>query len=373
MSPVPLLDLKAQYAAIQDEINEALLRVIREQRFILGPEVEGLETEIAAYVGVRHAVGVSSGSDALLMSLMALGVGPGDEVITTPYSFFATAGAIARCGARPVFVDIDPGTFNLDPGQVVARLGPRTRAFLPVHLFGRCAAVEALAAAGPDLPLVEDAAQAIGAERNGKRAGALGHAGCFSFFPSKNLGGYGDAGMITTDDPDLARRLRAMRVHGQPDRGQYVHETVGGNFRLDALQAAVLRVKLRHLEAWTAARRRHAGQYRALLHEAATDHQVVLPREEDPGARDVYNQFVIRVPDRDGLKRHLAACGIGCAVYYPLGLHQQPCFAQLGLGAGDFPASEAAARQSLALPIYPELTEAQIAEVADRILYFLRS
>jgi dTDP-4-amino-4,6-dideoxygalactose transaminase len=366
MSPVPLLDLKAQHRSIQHEIEEAVLNTVRQQRFILGPEVEAFEAELAAYVGVRHAIGVSSGTDSLLMALSALEVSRGHEVVTTPYSFFATAGSIVRCGARPIFVDIDPLTYNIDPAQLAACLTPRTRALLPVHLFGRCAPVPALTAAGGGLPIVEDAAQALGAELGGRRAGSLGRVGCFSFFPSKNLGGYGDGGMLTTDDDTLAARLRALRVHGQSGSQRYVHELVGGNFRLDALQAAVLRVKLRHLERWTAARRANAARYRARFTAAGA--AVGLPPEDAPGGRDVYNQFVIRVRDRDGLQRHLAANGIGCAIYYPKGLHAQPCFADLGYREGDFPVAETAARESLALPIYPELEETQLAEVVDRVV-----
>jgi dTDP-4-amino-4,6-dideoxygalactose transaminase len=369
-SPIPLLDLRAQYRAIQGEIDAALLGAVREQRFILGPEVEALEAEIARYVGSTAAVGVSSGSDALLLSLLAIGIGPGDEVITSDYSFFATAGSIVRCGARPVFVDIDPATYNMAPDQVASKVGPRVRALIPVHLFGRCAAVDEIATAAPGVPMIEDAAQAIGAELGGRRAGSLGLLGCFSFFPSKNLGGYGDGGLISTSDPTLAERIRALRVHGQSGKARYLHELVGGNFRLDALQAAVLRVKLRHLEGWTRSRREHADRYRQLF--AASGADVVLPPEEAPGCRDVFNQFVIRVRDREGLRRRLQERGIGCAVYYPLGLHAQPCFADLGYREGDFPAAEAAARESLALPIYPELTDSQIAEVVEQVSDFLR-
>ena len=368
--PVPLLDLKAQYATIQHEIDEAVLAVVREQRFILGPQVEAFEAELAAYVGTRHGVGVSSGSDAILVALTALGIGAGDEVITSAYSFFATAGSIVRCGARPVFVDIEPATYNLDPAQVAARVTSSTRAILPVHLFGRCADMAGLTAAAPGIPVVEDAAQAIGAEHRGKRAGALGQAGCLSFFPSKNLGGFGDGGMVTTDDAALAARARSLRAHGQSEHQRYVHELVGGNFRLDALQAAVLRVKLRHLEEWTAARRGHAARYRALFAEAGG--AVVLPPDDAPGCRDAYNQFVVRVADRDGLVRHLAEHGVGCAVYYPRGLHAQPCFADLGCREGDFPAAEAAARESVALPVYPELTAAQQEEVVGRVTEWTR-
>jgi dTDP-4-amino-4,6-dideoxygalactose transaminase len=370
-SPIPLLDLKAQLESIRPQVERAVLGVISEQRFILGPEVGALEREVAAYTGATHAVGVSSGTDALLLTLTALGVGRGDEVVTSAYSFFATAGSIARLGARPVLVDIDPNDFNLDPAAAAARISPRTRAVLPVHLFGRCAAVEQLREAAPDLPIVEDAAQAIGARRRGIFAGALGTAGCLSFFPSKNLGAYGDGGMITTDDAELAQRLRALRVHGQARRGGYQHELLGGNFRLDALQAAVLRVKLPHLERWTEARRANAARYRRLFEEAEAP--VVLPPRDEPGCRDVYNQFVIRVAGgrRDGLAAHLKERQIGCAIYYPRGLHQQPCLASLGHREGDFPHTEAAARESLSIPVYPELGQRQQERVVGAVCEFL--
>jgi dTDP-4-amino-4,6-dideoxygalactose transaminase len=369
--PIPLLDLKAQLETIRPEVERAVLGVISEQRFILGPEVEGLEREVATYTGTAHAVGVSSGTDALLLTLMALGVGPGDEVVTSAYSFFATAGSIARLGARPVLVDIDPADFNLDPAAVAAHLSPRTRAILPVHLFGRCAAVERLREAAPDLPVVEDAAQAIGARRGGIAAGALGTAGCLSFFPSKNLGGCGDGGMITTEDPKLAHRLRALRVHGQERRGAYQHDLLGGNFRLDALQAAVLRVKLPHLERWIEARRANAARYRRLFADSGAP--VVLPPDDGPECRDVYNQFVIRVSGgrRDALAARLKERRIGCAIYYPRGLHQQPCLASLGYRDGDFPHTEAAARESLSIPVYPELDEGQQQRVVAAIGEFL--
>jgi dTDP-4-amino-4,6-dideoxygalactose transaminase len=365
MPPIPLLDLKAQYATIRPQVERAVLRVLQDQRFILGPEVEAFERAVADHVGAGAAVGVSSGSDALLLALLALGVGPGDEVITSAYSFFASAGSISRTGATPVLVDIDPRTYNIDPEQAAARIGPRTRAIMPVHLFGRCAETERLQAAAPDLPLVEDAAQAIGARRGGRRAGAIGAVGCLSFFPSKNLGGCGDGGMLTTSDEELARRLRALRVHGQLSGRRYQHDLVGGNFRLDALQAAVLAVKLEHLERWTEGRRANAARYRELFAQAGAE--VVLPPEDDEDGRDVYNQFVIRVEQRDGLMAHLRQHQIGCAVYYPRGLHQQPCFAHLGYRDGDFPRCEEAARQTLALPVYPELTERQLEEVVGRV------
>jgi dTDP-4-amino-4,6-dideoxygalactose transaminase len=360
MDAVPLLDLKAQYVSIRSEIRQALDRVMESQQFILGPEVESLEQEIAAYCGCRHAVGVSSGTDALLVVLMALGIGAGDEVITPAYSFFATAGAIARLGAKPVFVDIDSATFNIDPAAIASKITSKTRAILPVHLFGQMAEMEEICAiaAKHKLPVIEDAAQAIGAERDGKRAGSVGDAGCLSFFPTKNLGAFGDAGMVTTNDATLAERVRMLRMHGF--RSRYVNELLGGNFRLDAMQAAVLRVKLRYLDQWTEARRRNAAEYRKLLPKG-----VVLPLEK-PG-RHVYNQFVIRLPRRDRLMETLKGEGIGCEVYYPLPSHLQPCFAGLGYKSGDFPFSEEASRESLALPIYPELPLEMLQRVSAAI------
>jgi len=365
---VPLLDLKAQYASIREEIRGAIERVCESQQFILGPEVQGLEEEIARYCGVRHAVGVSSGTDALLAALMALGVGPGDEVVTPAYSFFATAGVVARLRAVPVFVDIDPGSFNADPASVRAALGSKTRAILPVHLFGRCADMGAiLTAARPrGIPVVEDAAQAIGAfDSEGRRSGTMGTMGCFSFFPSKNLGGFGDGGMVITDDDGLAELLRMLRVHGM--KPKYVHRTIGGNFRLDALQAAVLRVKLRYLDGWAGGRRANAQRYRRLFREAGLEGRVVLP-EDVPG--HVYNQFVIRCPRRDDLRKFLEENGIGTEIYYPLPLHLQECFRGLGYREGDFPNAERAAREALALPIYPELKEEQQEHVVRQIRRF---
>jgi len=360
MDAVPLLDLKAQYASIRDEIRDALDRVMESQQFILGPEVEAFEQEIAAYCGCRYAVGVSSGTDALLVVLMAMGVSAGDEVITPAYSFFATAGAVARLGARPVFVDIDPATFNIDASSIASKINSKTRAILPVHLFGQMADMDEIIgiAAKHKVPVIEDAAQAIGAERDGKRAGSVGDAGCLSFFPSKNLGAFGDAGMVTTNDAALAERVRMLRMHGF--RSRYLNELLGGNFRLDAMQAAVLRVKLRYLDRWTEARRRNAAEYRKLLPKG-----VVLPLEK--AGRHIYNQFVIRYPRRDHLMESLKQEGIGCEVYYPLSSHLQPCFAGLGYQPGDFPFSEEASRESLALPIYPELSPQMLQRVSAAV------
>ena len=357
---VPLLDLKTQYASIRDEIRTAVDRVLDSQQFILGPEVESLEREVAEYCGCRHAIGVSSGTDALLVVLMALDLRPGDEVITSAYSFFATAGAIARLGATPVFVDIDRATFNIDTSRIESRITAKTRAILPVHLYGQMADMAAILeiAGRHKLPVIEDAAQAIGAERGGYRAGSAGAAGCLSFFPSKNLGGAGDGGMVATNNPELAERVRMLRNHGF--RTKYHNELLGGNFRLDALQAAVLRVKLRYLDRWTEARQRNAAEYRACL-PAAVEPPVEL------AGRHVYNQFVIRHPRRDALIEHLKAQRIGCEVYYPVPLHLQKCFASSGNRPGDFPVSELASMETLALPVYPELTADMIRRVARAI------
>ena len=355
---VPLLDLTAQWATIRNETLAAITRVCDSQRFVLGEEVAAFERDMAAALGVREAIGVSSGTDALLAVLMALGVGPGDEVVTSTYSFFATAGTIARLGARPVLVDIDPVSFNLDPSQVAGAISPRTKAIMPVHLYGQCAEMHSLTAiaARAGVPIVEDAAQAIGSRYRGRQAGGFGLAGCFSFFPSKNLGAFGDAGLVTTHDPEFANRVRLLRNHGA--ERQYFHRLVGGNFRLDALQAAILRVKAPHLERWTARRRANADRYRALFREAGLEGRVRLPVEVD-GCHHIYNQFVIRVPQRDRVKDALRARRIGTAIYYPVPFHLQECFASLGYPRGAFPHAEAAALETLALPIYPELTEAQ--------------
>jgi dTDP-4-amino-4,6-dideoxygalactose transaminase len=357
---IPLLDLKAQHASIRAEIRQAVDRVLDSQQFVLGSEVESLEREIADYCHCRHAIGVSSGTDALLVALMALDIRPGDEVITSAYSFFATAGAIARLGATPVFVDIDSETFNIDPAAIESRITAKTRAILPVHLFGQMAEMEPILklAARHKLAVIEDAAQAIGAERAGRRAGSVGDAGCLSFFPSKNLGGAGDGGMVTTNSAEFAERVRMLRNHGF--KTKYHNELLGGNFRLDALQAAVLRVKLRFLDRWTEARQKNAAEYRKLPPPDA-----VLPAEVS--GRHVYNQFVIRHPRRDALIEHLKSQRIGCEVYYPVPLHLQTCFAGIGHHPGDFPVSERAARETLAIPIYPELTPEMIRRIACAI------
>jgi dTDP-4-amino-4,6-dideoxygalactose transaminase len=355
---VPMLDLHAQYRPIRDAVIEAVTRVCDSQRFIMGPEVEGMERDLAAYLGVTHAVGVSSGTDALLLAMMALGIGPGDEVITSTYSFFATAGCVARLGGKPVFVDIDPVTYNIDPAATAAAVTPRTRAIIPVHLYGQSADLDPLLeiAKRAGAPLIEDAAQAIGATYKGRMVGGFGRAGCFSFFPSKNLGAFGDGGLVTTNDDTVAASLRRMRVHGA-DR-QYYHQVIGGNFRLDALQAAVLRVKLPHLAGWTEARRRNAARYEELLADAGLTGRVTLPAAA-PDRRHIFNQYVIRVPHRDAVKAHLESRQVGCAIYYPVPFHEQACFAYLGYRTGQFPHAELAARETLALPIYGELTADQ--------------
>jgi dTDP-4-amino-4,6-dideoxygalactose transaminase len=363
--PIPLLDLKAGYAAIREEIQVALERVIEAQAFILGPEVEALEAEVAAYSQCQYGIGVSSGTDALLVALMALGVGPGDEVITSPYTFFATAGTIARLGARPVFIDIDPATFNLDPDLLAAAITPRTKAIMPVHLFGQMADMDPIMeiAERHHLPVIEDAAQAIGAEYKGRRAGSIGTVGCFSFFPSKNLGGFGDGGMVTTQDPALANQIQLLRAHGM--RPKYYHQFIGGNFRLDALQAAVLRVKLKYLDGWSEGRQRNAATYRGLFAQAGLD-AVVLPVEASE-RRHIYNQFVIRVPHRDQVLQHLRESQVGVEIYYPVPIHLQECFRDQGYHQGDFPVSERAALETLAIPIYPELTDEALARVVHVI------
>lgn len=366
---VPLLDLKAQYAGIREDVLAAITRVCDSQRFILGPEVDAFEREMAELLHVRHAVGVSSGTDALLAALMALKIGPGDEVVTSPYSFFATAGSIARLGARPVFVDIDAATFNLDVASVEAACTPATKAIIPVHLYGLMAEMPPLleVARRRALAVVEDAAQAIGAHRDGCQAGATGDIGCFSFFPSKNLGAFGDAGLLTTNNDGLAHALGLLRVHGSEPK--YFHRVVGGNFRIDALQAAVLRVKAPHLAGWTEGRRRNARRYRELIDAAGLTRHVTVP-VEPPGAFHIYHQFVIRVEKRDALRAHLRSRGVETEIYYPVPLHLQECFVSLGYQNGAFPHAEAAARETLALPIYSELTDAQLNHVVGAMAEF---
>lgn len=398
---VPLLDLKKQYQEIRSEIDDALRRVVESQYFILGPEVEKLEEECARYLGCRHTLAVSSGTDALLLALMALDIRPGDEVIVPDYSFFATAGVVSRLQARPVFCDIDPVTFNLDPGDMKRKITSRTRAVIPVHLYGQSAAMDEILriAAGRGVTVIEDAAQAIGASyRDGRRLGTLGRAGCFSFFPSKNLGCFGDGGMITTDDPELFEKMHILRVHGS--KPKYVHKMIGGNFRMDALQAAVLRVKLPHLADWTSGRRRNAAFYSRLFREAglatapgktgfSVADPVLLPAavyESETGSSagaaqsplyfHIYNQYVIRVRERDRLRNFLSEQGIGTEIYYPIPFHRQECFADL-IGAGKaacmFPVSDAAAEASIALPIFAELSEEQIGYVVKKIEEFIKS
>jgi dTDP-4-amino-4,6-dideoxygalactose transaminase len=382
---VPLLDLRAQYRPLKAEIMRVIEEVCDNQSFILGSYVKRLETEVAAYSQARHGIGVSSGTDALLVALMALDIGPGDEVLTTPYSFFATGGVVSRLGARPVYCDIDRASYNLSAAAVERfivdhcdlqngtlvnrRTGGKVRVLQPVHLYGQCADMPALMALARryGLAVVEDAAQAIGAESvDGRRAGTIGDIGCFSFFPSKNLGAFGDAGMCTANDDALAEKLRILRVHG--GKPKYYHAMIGGNFRLDELQAAVLTVKLKHLDAWTAARQRNADTYNRLFREAGLDGDVGLPARTS--GRHIYNQYVIRVRERDRLREHLNAAHIGTEIYYPVPLHLQKCFADLGGRAGDCPEAEQAARETVALPVYPELGEAQLEYVVRTIRQF---
>lgn len=363
---VPLLDLSRQWPEFRAEALAAIIGVCDSQRFILGEEVDAFEREIASQLGVRHAIGVSSGTDALLLALMALELRPGDEVITSTYSFFATAGSIVRAGARPVLVDIDPASFNLDPEAVRRAITPRTRAIMPVHLYGQCADMDALEpiAAEAGVPIIEDAAQAIGSAVGGRQAGSFGLAGCFSFFPSKNLGAFGDAGLVTTNDDACAAKMRLLRVHGA--ERQYHHRLVGGNFRLDAIQAAVLRVKAPRLAAWTEGRRQNARRYRELFDEHGLSGRVGLPSER-PGTFHIYNQFVVRLPERDRVKEILAARRVGTAIYYPVPFHRQECFAFLGYPPDAFPHADAAARETLALPIFAELTDEELARVVTSI------
>lgn len=375
---VPILDLKAQYASIRAEVQAAIERVMESQHFILGPEVEALEKEIAEYCGCKFGIGVSSGTDALLVSLMALDIKPGDEVITSPYSFFATAGSIVRLGARPVFVDIDLDTLNMDASRVEAAVTEHTRLILPVHLAGQMADMDAIMeiAKRRNLYVIEDACQALGADFHGRRAGSIGHLGCFSFFPSKNLGGAGDSGMVVCNDPALADRISLLRNHGH--RPKYYNQAVGGNFRMDALQAAILRAKFKYLEGWTAGRQKNAAQYRRLFNEAglaSEDPQrrsqmpVILPKETGWGSH-IYHLYQARVQRRNELMAYLKERQVGSEIYYPVPLHLQACFKDLGYAAGTLPNAESAAEETLALPIYPELTEEQIQHVVDAMKAF---
>jgi dTDP-4-amino-4,6-dideoxygalactose transaminase len=389
---VPLLDLTQQYEKIAAEVQSAIARVCRSQQFILGAEVRQLEQSLARYTRCEHGIGVSSGTDALLLALMALGIGSGDEVITSPFTFFATAGTIARLGARPVFCDIDPQDFNLSPARVdefIARecevrgvsgsrqvihrrTGGRVRAIMPVHLYGQVCEMDALTDIGNRLGLyvIEDAAQSIGAQDGkGRMAGAIGHIGCFSFFPTKNLGAFGDAGLCTTSDPALAKRMQVLRVHGAEPK--YHHSLIGGNFRLDEIQAAVLNVKFKSLDRWTGAREAHARQYTECLQPKAPGGPV--PPVQTRGGRHVWNQYVIRAQRRDELRQHLAAAGVGTEIYYPIPLHLQQCFDYLGYRPGQLPEAERAAREVLALPVFPELSPAQIDHVAGTIQRFYRA
>jgi dTDP-4-amino-4,6-dideoxygalactose transaminase len=394
---VPLLDLKSQYNSIIEEIQEALKQVIKNQTFILGPVVQDLEEKIATYSGCQYGVGVSSGSDALPIALMAENIGSGDEVITTPYTFFATAGAISRVGAKPVFVDIDPVSYNIDPGLIEEKVTDNTKAIIPVHLYGQCADMDPILeiARKYNVVVIEDAAQAIGAEypvmdSDGnttiKRAGAMGHYGCFSFFPSKNLGAFGDGGMVVTSDAERADRLRVLRAHGSQPK--YYHKVVGGNFRLDTIQAAVLLIKLKYLDHWTAARRRNAEWYDYAFARSDLSINGLLRTpaalwknttgEGNGGNKGkvgspiqnyhIYNQFIITTPHRDALQSYLKAKNIGTAIYYPLPLHLQGCFAALGYQQGDFPVSEASAETTLAIPVYPELSKEQLQYVVDMVV-----
>jgi dTDP-4-amino-4,6-dideoxygalactose transaminase len=369
MMPVPLLDLTRQYLPLRDELRRAIDRVCESQRFILGAEVEEFERQAAAELGAAHAVGVTSGTDALLAALIALGVEAGDEVVVPTFTFFATAGVVARLGAKPVFVDIDPVDYCMDPQQLPRSITSRTKAVIPVHLFGQSADLDAIMEAAAGVPVVEDCAQSWGAAFGGRTVGTIGQMGAFSFFPSKNLGCFGDGGLITTEDEDLAARLRELRMHGQS--GPYKHPVVGGNFRLDALQAAVLGVKLPHVVGWIDGRRANAERYRQLFAAAGLDETISLPQAL-PGRGHTFNQFVVRAPRRDELRAHLAERHIGAAVYYPLPLHLQPCFADLGHALGDFPEAEEASCEVLALPVFPELAIAEQEEVVGAIAEFYR-
>jgi dTDP-4-amino-4,6-dideoxygalactose transaminase len=389
MTNVPLLDLKAQFAQIRAEVMPLIEQVCTTQQFILGENVRGFEAEIARYCGAPFGVGVSSGTDALLLAMMALGIGAGDEVVTSPFTFFATAGTIARTGARPIFCDIDPVTFNISPsavqtfierdcvtagdGLVHRATGGRVKAIMPVHLYGQSADMDGLMeiAGRHGLKVIEDAAQAVGTEyEHGVRVGSIGDIGCFSFFPSKNLGAFGDAGLCTTKDPELAERMRVLRVHG--GKPKYFHALIGGNFRIDELQAAVLRIKLKYLDGWTSARQRNAAYYDRAFSAAGLGSRVITPRAA-PGQRHIFNQYVIRVHERDALRKFLGEHGIGTEIYYPVPLDRQECFSYLGYAPGTFPESERAAAETLAIPIYPELTDAQLGAVVARVAEYFRS
>jgi dTDP-4-amino-4,6-dideoxygalactose transaminase len=379
---VPLLDLKAQYLAIKPEVDKAIADVMESQHFILGPAVTACEAACAKYSNVAHGIGVSSGTDAILVCLMAENIGPGDEVITVPYTFFATVGCISRVGATPVFVDIDPVTYNMDPAQIEAKITPRTKAIMPVHLYGQMADMDAIMAIAKkhNLVVIEDAAQAIGSEYKGRRAGSIGEYGCFSFFPSKNLGGVGDGGMVVTNDAARAAKLMLLRAHGS--KPKYYHKLVGGNFRLDAIQGAVVSAKLPHLDAWTAGRQANAARYDKLFAESGlriassgdtaavkSAAELVLPKTV--ASRHIFNQYVIRTKHRDDLRKALETAGVSTEIYYPVPMHLQECFAPLGYQAGELPESERAADETLALPIYPELTDAQARYVVDVARDFL--
>jgi dTDP-4-amino-4,6-dideoxygalactose transaminase len=384
---VPLLDLKPQYQAIKADVDAAIARVCASQMFILGPEVEALERAVAQYSGAKFGIGMSSGTDALLIALMAYDIGQGDEVITPSFTFFATGGTVARTGARPAYVDIDPKTYNISPAAVEKfihenckpaggkllnlRTGGHVKAIVPVHLYGQMADMEPLMqiARKHGLKVIEDAAQAIGSENaRNQRAGSIGDIGCFSFFPTKNLGGFGDGGLCTANDPEVAEKLKVLRVHG--GKPKYYHSLIGGNFRLDEIQAAVLNVKLKHLDAWTAGRQRNAMYYDRAFAAAKLGDRVITPLAL-PGHRHIYNQYCVRVPQRDRLRAYLAECGIGTEIYYPVPLHLQKCFDYLGYRPGDLPESEKAANETLALPIYPELTSEQLQHVVDSVTRFL--
>jgi dTDP-4-amino-4,6-dideoxygalactose transaminase len=375
---VPFFDLNSQFYSIEGDIKSALDEVFKTQQFILGPKVEALEQTIANYCQTRYAVGVSSGSDALLLSLMAFGIGTGDEVLLPPFTFFATAGAISRIGATPVFVDIDEETHNIDPSKIEEKINSRTKAIIPVHLFGQCADMDPLLqiAKAKQLFVIEDAAQALGAEyrphlnTEGKRAGQMGDLGCFSFYPTKNLGAFGDAGMVVTDNPHLAERTRILRVHGSQPK--YFHKMIGINSRLDAIQAAILLVKFRHLEKWTEERQRRAEQYRSIFQDLLPSVPNLRLPTIQYGNRHIFHQYVIRVPERDQLRQFLVESGIGTDIYYPLPLHLQECYSFLKYQRGDFPVSEKVAEEALALPIYPELTEDQQMFVVEKIKAFYK-